>query len=111
MKPPTLLVYLLVVAVLSSFALYVVQPMALGWEFWKEGDSAQKRGTGTRVGREQKQEGWPKFQRGPVIGMARGGAPVGEGLFKYEVTRGVHYDLAGAKADDWLRESIKPLGC
>lgn len=105
MKPPTLLVYLLVVAVLSCFAFYVVQPMALGQEFWKQGERAQKRGTGTWVGREQKQEGRPQFQREDLLlGWRGGGAPGGKRLFKYEVTRGVHYDLPGAKAADWLRE-------
>lgn len=65
----------------------------------------------TWVGREQKQEGLPKFQRGPVVGMARGGTTVGKGLLTNEVARGVHYDVPGAKAADWSRESIKPLRC
>ena len=67
--------------------------------------------TGSWVRRSQKPEGQPSFQRGTVVGMARGGAPGGKQLFKNEVTWGVNMALPGVRAADWSRESIKALGC
>ena len=62
--------------------------------------------TGSWVRRAQKPEGQPSFQRGTVVGMARGGEPAGKRLFKNEVTWGVYVALPG-----WSRESINVPGC
>ena len=57
LEPPTLVVYLIVVAVWSSFAFYIVQPVALRWEFGKEGESAQKREQGSGLVGVNKKDG------------------------------------------------------
>lgn len=69
LEPPTLVVYVIVVAVRSSFASSVVQPVALGRECGEEGESTQKREEGPGLeganswdgqsSREDLSLGWP----------------------------------------------------
>ena len=77
---------------------------------WKGRRECPEEGTGTWVG-GSKPEGWPKFQRGLVVGMACGGVSDGKGFCTNKVTCGIHVDLLGAKAADLLGKCVKPLGC
>lgn len=98
--------YLIVLAVLSSFASSVVQLLPVGDGSSDRKERALRRGDRSWVRRAQKPEGQPSFQRETVVGMARGGEPAGKRLFKNEVTWGVYVALPG-----WSRESINVPGC
>ena len=103
--------YLIVLAVLSSFAFSVVQLWPMGDGSTERKEIALRRGDRELGEEAQKSEGQPSFQRGTVVGMALGGAPGGKQLFKNEVTWGVYISLPGLRAAGWSRESIKVLGC
>lgn len=88
-KPPTLLVYLILLSLLSSFALYAFQPMALG----NLGRSERKEGCpevghrGPGLGRTRNQKVCEGSKEDLLLGWLLGRHRLGEGHSKHEVTR------------------------